>query len=354
MMRYVLKVNPRLGKSGLKVSKVILGAMSFGEPSKIMGWTIPEAEALPIIKRAFDLGINTWDTADIYSIGDSERIIGKALREYKIPRERVVILSKIFGGLPEDIDSLSDEERFMKLTVNGGDMVNRVGLSRKHIFDAVDASIARLGTHLDVLQIHRLDRDTPREEIMKALNDVVESGKARYIGACTMAAWEFQTLQNIAKQNGWHQFISMQDYYSLLYRENEREMIPYCRDSGVGLIPYSPLARGLLSRPYNSEQTTRQKTDPTAEFMLGKTTSADIEIIGRVEKLAEKKGVSMATIALAWCYAREVMPIVGLGSVNRVNEAVEAINLAKAGLLEKEDIDFLEEKYIAKPAIATG
>jgi len=260
----------------------------------------------------------------------------------------------------------------MKLTVNDGDMVNRVGLSRKHIFDAVDSSIARLGTHLDVLQIHRLDRDTPREEIMKALNDIVESGKTRYIGACTvrsfiarglgipllicvqMAAWEFQSLQNIAKQNGWHQFISMQDYYSLLYRENEREIIPYCQDTGVGLIPYSPLARGLLSRPYNSEQTTRQKTDVTSEFMLGKTTSADIEIIGRVEKLAEKKGVSMATVALAWCYAREVMPIVGLGTVNRVNEAVEAIKLAKAGLLEKEDIDFLEEKYVAKPVIATG
>jgi aryl-alcohol dehydrogenase-like predicted oxidoreductase len=169
-----------------------------------------------------------------------------------------------------------------------------------------------------------------------------------------MAAWEFQTLQNIAKQNGWHQFISMQDYYSLIYRENEREMIPYCRDTGVGLIPYSPLARGLLSRPYNSEQTPRQKTDPTAEFMLGKTTSADIEIIGRVEKLAEKKGVSMATIVLAWCFAREVMPIVGLGTVNRVNETVEAIKLAKAGLLEKEDIDFLEEKYTPKPAVATG
>lgn len=262
---------------------------------------------------------------------------------------------------------------FMKMTVNGGDMVNRVGLSRKHIFDAVDAIIARLGTHLDVLQIHRLHRDTPRQEIMKFFNDVMESGKARYIGACTvrlfssfmafeisclicvqMAAWEFQTLKNIAKQNGWHQFISMQDYYNLLYRKNEREMIPYCRDSGVGFIPYSLLARGLLSRPYSSEQTTRQKTDPSAEFMLGKTTSADIEIIGRVEKLAEKKGVSMATITLAWCFVREVMPIAGLGTVNRVNETVKAIRLAKAGLLEKDDIDFLEEKYVAKPAMATG
>lgn len=258
------------------------------------------------------------------------------------------------------------------MSVNDGVMVNRVGLSRKHIFDAVDASIARLGTYLDVLQIHRLDRETPREEIMKALNDVVESGKVRYIGACTvrlptpptqsitrfrltkyvqMAAWEFQSLQNIAKQNGWHQFISMQDYHSLIYREIERDMFPYCQDTGVGLIPYSPLARGLLTRPYKSTPTDRQKTDWYSEFLLGKTTDADIEIIGRVEELAKKKGVPMATIALAWCFAKGAIPIVGLGSIERVNQAVESIAFAKAGLLEKEDVKFLEEKYVAKPVI---
>jgi aryl-alcohol dehydrogenase-like predicted oxidoreductase len=251
-------------------------------------------------------------------------------------------------------------------------MVNRVGLSRKHIFDAVDASIARLGTYVDVLQIHRLDRETPREEIMKALNDVVESGKARYIGACSvryllklrahfynleifmltpvqMAAWEFQSLQNIAKQNGWHQFISMQDYYSLLYRENEREMIPYCQDTGVGIIPFSPLARGLLTRPYGSQATTRQKADIYNDLLLGETTSADIEIIGRVEELARQKGVSMATVALAWCVAKGVIPIVGLGSIDRVNQTVEGLALTKTGLLAKDDIDFLEQKYVAKP-----
>ena len=167
-----------------------------------------------------------------------------------------------------------------------------------------------------------------------------------------MSAWEFQTLQNIAEKNGWHQFISMQDYYSLIYRENEREMIPYCRDAGIGLIPYSPLARGLLTRPHNTEPTNRQKTDPLAGFMLGKTTSADIEIIGRVEELAHKKGVSMATIALAWCFARGVIPITGLVSIERVSETVEGFKLAKAGLLGKDDIDFLEEKYVAKPVIA--
>jgi aryl-alcohol dehydrogenase-like predicted oxidoreductase len=284
----------------------------------------------------------------------------------------VVLLSKCYAGLPEDIENLDEGEILKRTSVNDGVMVNRVGLSRKHIFDAVDASIARLGTYIDVLQIHRLDRETPREEIMKALNDVVESGKARYIGACSvrnllklhahfynieifmltpvqMAAWEFQSLQNIAKQNGWHQFISMQDYYSLLYRENEREMIPYCQDTGVGIIPFSPLARGLLTRPYGSQATTRQKADIYSEFLLGETTSSDIEIIGRVEELARQKGVSMATIALAWCAAKGVIPIIGLGSIDRVNQTVEGLAMTKAGLLAKDDIDFLEQKYVPKP-----
>jgi aryl-alcohol dehydrogenase-like predicted oxidoreductase len=283
-----------------------------------------------------------------------------------------VLLSKCYAGLPEDTEDLDDAELLKRTSVNDGVMVNRVGLSRKHIFDAVDASIARLGTYIDVLQIHRLDRETPREEIMKALNDVVESGKARYIGACSvryllklrahfhhieismltpvqMAAWEFQSLQNIAKQHGWHQFISMQDYYSLLYRENEREMIPYCQDTGVGIIPFSPLARGLLTRPYGSQATTRQKTDIYSEFLLGETTNTDIEIIGRVEELARQKGVSMATVAIAWCAAKGVIPILGLGSIDRVNQTVEGLALTKTGLLSKNEIEFLEEKYIPKP-----
>lgn len=170
-----------------------------------------------------------------------------------------------------------------------------------------------------------------------------------------MSTWQFQTLQNIAKEKGWHQFISMQDYYCLIYRENEREMIPYCRDTGVGLIPYSPLARGLLARPYNvAEPTTRQKTDYFAEFMTGKTTNADVEIIGRVEKLAKEKGVSMATISLAWCLARGVTPIVELASVGRVEETVEGYKWAKQGLLTREDVAFIEEKYIAKRLIGAS
>ena len=168
-----------------------------------------------------------------------------------------------------------------------------------------------------------------------------------------MAAWEFQSLQNIAKQNGWHQFISMQDYYSLLYRENEREMIPYCQDTGVGIIPFSPLARGLLTRPYDSRPTTRQKADIYSKFLLGETTSSDIEIIGRVEELARQKGVSMATVALAWCAAKGVIPIVGLGSIERVSKTVEGLALTKTGFLAKDDIDFLEQKYVAKPITVT-
>jgi aryl-alcohol dehydrogenase-like predicted oxidoreductase len=166
-----------------------------------------------------------------------------------------------------------------------------------------------------------------------------------------MATWEFQSLQNIAKQHGWHQFVSMQDYHSLLYRESEREMIPYCQDAGVGIIPYSPLARGLLTRPHESTPTTRQKTDMFSEFLLRKTTAADIEIIGRVEALAKKKGVPMVTIVLAWCFAKVVIPIVGLGSIERVDQAVESLALAKRGLLQKEDIEFLEQKYIPKAVI---
>ncbi|KAL4901082.1 hypothetical protein BDW74DRAFT_187926 [Aspergillus multicolor] len=319
----------RLGNSGLKISKVIFGAMSLGS-TEHMKWAIPEAEALPILKHAYDRGINTWDTADVYSFGESERIIGKALKHYNIPRNRVVVMTKCFGGIPnpQDFAGLSEEDQFRILAFNDGIMVNRVGLSRKHIFDAVEASVQRLGTYIDVLQIHRLDRDTPREEIMRALNDVVESGKVRYLGASSMHAWEFQTLNNIAARNGWHTFISMQDYHSLLYREEEREMHSYCRDAGIGLVPWSPLARGLLARPYKEtteNPSVRQNSDVYSEMMMGRVTDVDVQIIGRVEELARKKGVSMAQIAMAWSLKKGVDPIVGLSSVKRVDEAADVV-----------------------------
>ncbi|RDW89002.1 aldo-keto reductase-9 [Coleophoma cylindrospora] len=335
----------RLGNSGLKISKVILGAMSFGT-SEWQDWVLDEEDALPLLKHAYDVGLNTWDTADVYSNGRSEEIIGKALKQYNIPRNRVVILSKCFFGVADD----GTQPPIAALSVNDGDFVNRQGLSRKHIFDAVDDSVKRLGTYIDVLQIHRLDRDVPREEIMKALNDVVESGKVRYIGASSMAAWEFQTLNNIAEKNGWHKFISMQNYYNLLNREEEREMLPYCRDAGIGCIPWSPIARGALSRPYSDRSTTREKSDKMLSGMIrGKEVEIDKHIINRVEELAKKKGVSMATIATAWCLSKEkVNPIIGLSSKDRIDQAVASVHFASSGKLTPEDIAYLEESYAPK------
>ncbi|KAF2178287.1 Aldo/keto reductase [Zopfia rhizophila CBS 207.26] len=329
-----------LGKSGLKVSRVILGAMSYGS-SKWRSWVLDEEESLPLLEHAYKVGINTWDTADMYSNGLSEKIIAKALKQYNIPRSKVVILSKCYFGIDES--ELSNS--FDVVNTNDGEMVNQVGLSRKHIFDAVDKSVERLGTYIDVLQIHRLDRDTPREEIMKALNDVVESGKVRYIGASSMAAWEFQTLQNIADKHGWHKFISMQNYYNLIYREEEREMIPYCNDTGVGLIPWSPVARGALTRPWSDRSTKRAETDNILHsFVHQREDKADQEIIKRVEEVAKKNNVSMACIATAWCVKKGVMPIIGLSSKKRIDEAVENVNYK----LSDEDAKYLEEPYLPR------
>jgi len=329
-----------LGRSGLKVSKVILGAMSYGS-SKWQSWVLDEAESLPLLEHAYKCGINTWDTADIYSHGLSEKIIGKALKQYSIPRNKVVILSKCYFGVVEDDVSIP----IASVSTNDGEMVNNVGLSRKHIFDAVEKSVERLGTYIDVLQIHRLDRETPREEIMKALNDVIEKGWVRYIGASSMAAWEFQTLQNIAEKNGWHKFISMQNYYNLIYREEEREMIPYCQDTGVGLIPWSPIARGALTRPWNDRSTKRAETDKfLAALVHQREDEIDKKIIERVEEVATKNNVSMACIATAWTIKKGVCPIIGLGSKARIEEAVQNSNFK----LSDEDAKYLEEAYVPK------
>ena len=288
------------------------------------------------------MGIRTWDTADVYSHGQSEQIIGKAIKKYNIPREHLVILSKCFFGVTPDQPSNS----IGVSSSNEGDLLNQVGLSRKHILDAVDRSVARLGTYIDVLQIHRLDRATPREEIMRALNDVVESGKVRYIGASSMAAWEFQELQNIADRHGWHKFISMQNYYNLLYRGEEDEMIPYCNHTGVGLIPWSPVARGALARPWNSRDTLREKTDNALKRLVrDRDDKVDEEIINRVEEVAQKIGKNMAQVSIAWCLSKkDVCPIVGLNKKERLDEAVEACKIK----LSEEDIKFLEEPYQPK------
>ncbi|KAJ5550635.1 hypothetical protein N7535_001419 [Penicillium sp. DV-2018c] len=332
----------RLGDSGLKVSKVILGAMSFGAP-EWQGWVLNEEESLPLLEYAYLKGIRTWDTADMYSYGKSEEIVGKALKKYNIPRSRVVILTKCYFGVD---DSGNFPPPLSTGRTNDGEFLNRVGLSRRHILEAVDASVERLGTYIDVLQIHRLDRETPREEIMRALNDVVESGKVRYIGASSMAAWEFQTLQNIAARNGWHKFISMQNYHNLIAREEEREMIPYCLDSGVSLIPWSPVARGALARPWGSRSSLRETTDVGLSMLVrDRESETDKAIIDRVEELAGKKGISMAQVAIAWSLSHPSMyPIVGLNSKARIDEAVASVQIK----LTPEEIQYLEEPYVPK------
>lgn len=315
--------------------------MSYGTP-EWQQWVLNEEDSLPLLEYAYKAGIRTWDTADVYSHGQSEQIIGKAIKKYNIPRERLVILSKCFFGVTPDTPS----NAISASTVNDGDQLNQIGLSRKHILDAVDKSVERLGTYIDVLQIHRLDRSVPREEIMRALNDVVESGKVRYIGASSMAAWEFQELQNVAEKHGWHKFISMQNYYNLLYREEENEMIPYCNHTGVGLIPWSPVARGALARPWNTRDTLREKTDNFLQVLVrSRDDKVDEEIISRVEKVAQKMGKSMAQIAIAWCLSKkDVCPIVGLNKKERIDEAVEACKIK----LSEEDMKFLEEPYLPK------
>ncbi|KAI7553580.1 Versiconal hemiacetal acetate [Hortaea werneckii] len=329
-----------LGSSGLRVSKVIVGAMSYGS-SEWQEWILNEQQSLPLLKHAYDNGINTWDTADVYSNGESERIIGKAIKEYNIPRSKLVILSKCHFGVAND----GSQPRINAMSSNDGDMVNQVGLSRKHIFDAVEASVQRLGTYIDMLQIHRLDRNTPPKEIMKALNDVIEKGWVRYIGASSMACWEFQNLQWIARTNGWHEFISMQNYHNLLYREEEREMIPYCQHTGVGIIPWSPVARGVLTRPWSERSTKREQSDNFLKSLIRKReTETDKVVVDRVEEVAKKHSVSMACIATAWSIYKGCCPIIGLSSKERIEEAVANANFQ----LSEEDAKYLEEPYLPK------
>ncbi|KAJ2901263.1 hypothetical protein MKZ38_002013 [Zalerion maritima] len=330
----------KLGYSGLKVSKIIMGCMVFGSPDwQGCPWTLGEEDGLKLLKKAYDVGINTWDTADLYSNGASEVVVGKALKKYDIPRRKVVIMSKCYFPINEG----SGKRHAL---VNDGPVVNQMGLSRKHILQAVDDSLRRLDIdYIDVLQIHRLDRETPPEEIMKALHDVVMSGKARYIGASSMWAWEFQRLQNIAETRGWTKFISMQNFYNLVYREEEREMIPFCKETGVGLIPWSPLARGLLTRPVGVEDSERAQGDT---FSKKWNSTANPEIVKRVEELAKKKGVSMAVLSTAWVIRKGCCPILGLNKVERIEEVVEALKVDLSG----EDVEYLESEY--KPRAIEG
>ncbi|KAK8139821.1 Versiconal hemiacetal acetate reductase [Apiospora sp. TS-2023a] len=330
----------RLGSSGLKVSKIILGCMTFGSSTwEGAPWVLDEEESLQVIKTAYDHGINTWDTADTYSNGKSEVIVGKALKKFDIPRSKVVIMTKIFNPV------MDDDSR--PASVNDGPLlVNQMGLSRKHVFEAVDRCLERLQTdYIDVLQLHRLDRETTPEEIMGALHDVVRSGKVRYLGASSMYAWEFARLQYTARLRGWTEFVSMQPFYNLLYREEEREMLPFCRATGVGVVPWSPLARGMLAKPQQSsssaptgEGSVRSQSDVKTKKWFA---DANLDIVDAVEKVARDKGVSMALVATAWVLRQGCWPIVGLSSEKRIKETIEALKVQ----LTDEECKFLEAGY---------
>lgn len=325
----------RLGSSGLKVSRIILGCMTFGNPDwEGSPWVLPEKDVLPLLKKAYDVGINTWETADTYSNGQSETIIGKALQVYSIPRSKVVIMTKLFYPVLEDMPNARPQPAH-----NDGVLVNQMGLSRKHIFDAVDASLRRLGTnYIDVLQLHRLDQDTSPEEIMGALHDLVKAGKVHYLGGSSMYMWQFARLQYTAKMRGWTPFTSMSGLYNLLYREEEREMNPFCDAEGVGLIPWSPIARGLLTRPF-AQQTERGQQDKKAKkWFQGRQNE---EIVSRVEKLALKKGCSMSSLAVAWLFHKDACPIVGLNTIVRIDAVSEALLVH----LSAEEMLHLEELY---------
>jgi len=332
----------RLGKSGLKVSIPILGAMSIGHKDWAP-WVIEEAEALPLLKAAYDRGLNTWDTANVYSNGVSEEIIGKAIKKYNIPRQKLVILTKCFGTVAEQHGLRG--AFYPDKIAQSKDYVNQFGLSRQAIFAAVDASLKRLDTpYIDLLQIHRFDNNTPIEETMEALHDVVKSGKVRYIGASSMWAVQFALMQATAEKHGWTKFVSMQNHYNLLYREEEREMNRYCDLTGVGLIPWAPLCRGHLARPPTEfGNTTRSAGEKKNPSNTG-TGEPDTTIIKRVQELADKHGWKMSQVALAWINKRITSPIIGFSSVERMDEALGV----RGKTLTEEEEKYLEELYQPK------
>jgi aryl-alcohol dehydrogenase-like predicted oxidoreductase len=307
----------------MKVSRLCLGMMTYGTP-QWRDWVLEEEESRPFIQRALEFGINFFDTADMYSLGVSEEVTGRALRDFA-RRDEVIIATKVFNPMSDD--------------------PNAQGLSRKHIMDSIDASLRRLGTdYVDLYQIHRWDYDTPIEETMEALNDVVRAGKARYIGASSMYAWQFAKAQYTADLHGWTRFASMQNHYNLVYREEEREMIPFCVDQGVGIISWSPLARGFLAgnrTPDKSGETARSKSDGLAHnYYYG---DADFAIVDRVAELAKKHGCSNAQIALAWMLHKPYItsPIIGASKMKHLEEAVAALDIT----LSEDEITTLEESY---------
>ncbi|KAK5132661.1 hypothetical protein LTR08_008783 [Meristemomyces frigidus] len=329
----------RLGSSGLRVSVPIFGCMSFGSPAW-QPWVLEEAAALPLLKAAYDRGLNTWDTANVYSNGLSETIIGKAIKKYDLPRNKLVLLTKCYGYVGET--PAVRGVAYGQAIGASKDYVNRGGLSRTAIFEAVEASLARLDTpYIDLLQIHRFDPFTPLAETMQALHDLVRSGKVRYLGASSMYAYQFAMLQHTAAINGWTQFVSMQDHYSLLYREEEREMLAFCNATGVGVIPWAPLCRGLLARPASAYNATK-RSEGEKELSEG-----DREIVRRVEEVAGKRGCRMSHVALAWIGKRVSSPIIGFSSVERMDEALGAGGVE----LTVEEERYLEECYVTREIV---
>jgi len=318
----------KLGKTGLEVSRICLGMMSYGDPDW-RDWILSYDEGKSIVQRAIERGINFFDTANMYSLGVSEEHTGNYMREFFNSRDEYVIATKVFFRMAEG--------------------PNKGGLSRKHIMDSVDASLKRLGTdYIDLYQIHRLDHDVPIEETMEALHDTVKAGKVRYIGASSMYAWQFSKAQYTATLNGWTRFVSMQNHHNLVYREEEREMNPLCVDMGVGLIPWSPLARGFLAGNRTRDKggdTTRSKSDGFAHAMYYSDT--DFDIVDRCKEIAEKYGKSSAQIALAWLLHKEGMtaPIIGATKLKHLDEAIDSVDID----LTAEDISYLEELYEPKP-----
>ncbi len=319
----------RLGTTGLKVSRICLGCMTYGS-SKWRPWVLDEEASLPFFRQAIEAGINFFDTADVYSAGESERVTGKALREFA-KRHEVVIATKVNGPMGAD--------------------ANNSGLSRKHILDAIDRSLTRLGVdYVDLYQIHRFDPATPVEETLEALNDVVRAGKARYIGASSMYAWQFMNMLATSRANGWTRFVSMQPQYNLVYREEEREMLPLCADQGIGVIPWSPLARGFLAggrKNPGEGNTERARSDEFAPRLYYR--EPDFAVVDAVETIAKARGVSNMQIALAWVLRNPAItaPIVGTSKSGHLNDAVGALSLQ----LTDEEIKALEGPYKPKPVL---
>src|SRR6201996_2517532 len=319
----------KLGRTGLDISPLCLGCMTYGVPERgPHPWTLNEDASRPLIRQALESGINFFDTANTYSDGTSEEIVGRALKEFA-RRDEIVLATKVFFPMGNRADAKRP---------------NGAGLSRKAIFQSIDASLTRLGTdYVDLYQIHRWDHATPIEETLEALHDVVKAGKARYIGASSMFAWQFAKALHVAERNGWTRFVTMQNHVNLLYREEEREMLPLCESEGIGVIPWSPLARGRLTRDWDTESA-RSDTDEFGRTLYAQTEDADRRIVERVSEIAKERGVPRAQVALAWVLQKQPItaPIVGATKLHHLDDAVAALSLN----LSEDEIRQLEELYV--------